>query len=78
LKRGDEILTDREYEVASLANNGLSNKQIARLLLLSEGTVKQYLHSIFTKLGIQGRMLLLDRLPPRRDRAPGAEQRSPK
>lgn len=62
---GDDILTDREYEVAALANDGLSNKEIARLLFLTEGTVKQYLHSAFAKLGIQRRIFLRDHLPLR-------------
>ena len=64
LRSSDDILTDREREVATLATEGLSNKEIARALRLTEGTVKQYLHSAFTKLGIQRRILLHDHLRP--------------
>src|SRR3954447_10015623 len=45
------VLTAREYEIAGLVAQGLSNKHIARLLKLSEGTVKIHLHNIYEKLG---------------------------
>jgi DNA-binding NarL/FixJ family response regulator len=51
-------LTDREHGIAFLAHNGLSNKEIARKLGLSEGTVKIHLHHIFVKLGVSGRRKL--------------------
>jgi DNA-binding NarL/FixJ family response regulator len=44
------FLTPREREVALLVARGLSNKEIARELDLSCGTVKLYVHSIFLKL----------------------------
>jgi len=51
-------LTSREAEVAHLVSQGLRNKEIARELHLSEGTVKMYLHHIFEKLRLNGRAQL--------------------
>jgi RNA polymerase sigma factor (sigma-70 family) len=51
-------LTPREREVARLVARGLSNKQVARNLGLSDGTVKQHLHKIFQKLGANNRRAL--------------------
>jgi DNA-binding NarL/FixJ family response regulator len=43
-------LSPREREVARLVAQGLANKEIARELGLSHGTVKLHVHSIFLKL----------------------------
>lgn len=48
-------LTLRENDVAILVSEGLSNKEIADRLFLSENTVKFYLKSIFQKFGIKSR-----------------------
>src|SRR5262245_5877617 len=48
-------LTSREAEIARLVARGLRNKEIARELHLSEGTVKMHLHRIYYKLGLCGR-----------------------
>ena len=53
-----KVLTPREREVALLVARGLSNKQVARELGLSTGTVKQHLHTIFQKLGAKNRHAL--------------------
>jgi DNA-binding NarL/FixJ family response regulator len=52
------VLTSREAEVAYLVSRGLRNKEIARELHLSEGTVKMYLHHIYEKLCLSSRMEL--------------------
>lgn len=52
-------LTDREREIASLLAEGLSNKQIADRLFISEGTVKNYISSIYDKTGIHDRVKLV-------------------
>ncbi|MFL5084896.1 MAG: response regulator transcription factor [Xanthobacteraceae bacterium] len=52
-------LTARQREIVMLAANGLSNKEIARRLGLSEGTVKLHLHNIYTQLGIRNRTALV-------------------
>ncbi len=51
-------LTSREADVANLISQGLHNKQIARELHLSEGTVKMHLHHIYEKLRLSGRTQL--------------------
>jgi DNA-binding CsgD family transcriptional regulator len=54
-RAGDNVadrLTAQEFEVASLAASGLTNKQIAERLFLSHRTVSGHLHRAFPKLGI--------------------------
>jgi two-component system response regulator DegU len=45
-----EQLTSREAEVLQLLTEGLSNKDIATQLVLSEGTVKNHTSAILSKL----------------------------
>ena len=52
------VLTFREAEIARLISRGLRNKEIARELHLSEGTVKMHLHHIYEKLHLGGRTQL--------------------
>lgn len=49
-------LTKREYEVLSLIAEGLSNKDIADKLFISEKTVKNHVSSIFKKLDVNDRI----------------------
>jgi DNA-binding NarL/FixJ family response regulator len=51
----DEILTHREQEILKGITRGLTNKEIALRLNLTEGTVKNYISVIFQKLGVQDR-----------------------
>ncbi|MDE5441895.1 response regulator [Bradyrhizobium sp. CSA207] len=53
-----ELLTHREGQIARLVSEGMSNKEIARQLNLSQGTVKVHLHNIFQKLEITNRTVL--------------------
>jgi DNA-binding CsgD family transcriptional regulator len=48
-------LSAREIEVLQLIAAGRSNKEIAGLLFISEGTVKTHVLSIHEKLGVSGR-----------------------
>ena len=50
-----QALTRREIEVLSMLAEGLGNKAIARLLSISEHTVKFHVSSIFTKLNARSR-----------------------
>jgi len=56
---GVELLTRREDEVVRQVAEGLSNREIAGQLKLSEHTVKNYLFRIFEKLGISSRVELV-------------------
>ena len=47
-------LTEREYEIVKLMAQRLSNREIAERLFLSEGSVKQYVNQIYSKLHIEG------------------------
>jgi DNA-binding NarL/FixJ family response regulator len=49
------LLSEREKEVLGLLGKGLSNKEIAERIYLSEGTVRNYVSSIFEKLGVTDR-----------------------
>jgi DNA-binding CsgD family transcriptional regulator len=55
-------LTRREREVALMVSTGLSNKQIAHQLRLSEWTVSSYLRRVFVKLGVRTRAAMVARL----------------
>jgi len=54
-----ELLSPREREVALLVARGLANKEIARDLGLSAGTVKLHVHNIFVKLHMRKRSTLV-------------------
>lgn len=53
---GAEALSRREQEVAALVASGLSNRQIAERLYLSERTVDNHVHHILAKLGFDSRV----------------------
>ncbi|MFB6616357.1 response regulator [Streptomyces sp. NPDC056367] len=46
-----EALTERERQVLALVGEGLSNRDVARRLCLSHGTVKDHVSSVLAKLG---------------------------
>ena len=48
-------ITDKEYEIICKISDGLSNKEIAELLFLSEGTVRNYISLILEKLSLRDR-----------------------
>ena len=48
-----DALTTREYEIVELMGQRLSNREIAEKLYLSEGSVKQYVNQIYSKLHIE-------------------------
>ena len=51
-------LTDKELELTTLVAQGLSNKEIASEMFLSEGTVRNYLSQILEKLDLRDRTQL--------------------
>jgi DNA-binding NarL/FixJ family response regulator len=51
----ENALSDRELEVLVLVARGLSNRQVARELHISEATVKRHLANIYEKIGVGSR-----------------------
>ncbi len=56
---GMELLSRRELEVVRCLAEGLSNREIAKRLGLSQHTIKNYLFRVFDKLGVSSRLELL-------------------
>lgn len=56
---GMQLLSKREQQVVQLLAEGLTNKEIARQLCLSEHTVKNYLFKIFDKVDVSSRVELV-------------------
>ena len=48
-------LTTRQFTVARLAADGLTNKQIGERMFLAEKTVKNYVSHLLAKLGLERR-----------------------
>src|SRR5699024_11973961 len=51
-----QLLTDREMDVLKLIATGLSNKQIANQLFISEETVKVHIRNLLRKLNVHSRV----------------------
>jgi DNA-binding CsgD family transcriptional regulator len=60
-------LTAQELQIAQLAAEGLSNREIGERLFLSHRTIGSHLYRIFPKLGITARAQLREALAPRSD-----------
>lgn len=52
----DAVLTRRESEILQLVASGLSNKEIANELTITEGTVKNHVHNALEKLHLTNRV----------------------
>lgn len=59
LSNGNSNLTHREREIASLVEEGLSNKEIACALNISPATVKNHVHMILDKLNLPRRRMIV-------------------
>ena len=62
--RAQDALSPQELQIARLAAEGLSNRQIGERLYLSPRTIGSHLYRIFPKLGITSRAQLASRLEP--------------
>ncbi|MEA2120428.1 response regulator transcription factor [Halovibrio sp. HP20-50] len=58
------LLTERERGVALAVAQGATNKEVARLLDITERTVKAHLSAIFKKLAVRDRLQLILKLAP--------------
>jgi len=67
---GWESLTESECQVAELVAEGMTNPEIAEVLLVSRSTVRNHLSRIFSKLGIERRTELARELSRRRSQRP--------
>lgn len=54
-KKSLSDFSEREIEIAKMMVSGFNNKQIAASLFISEGTVKNYISNIYSKLGTSDR-----------------------
>jgi len=54
-KKNNFRLTERETQVLEQLSNGSTNREIALKLFLTEGTVKNYISNIYSKLEVTGR-----------------------
>jgi DNA-binding NarL/FixJ family response regulator len=54
-----DVLTEREREIICLVKQGLSNKDIAHQLSISDSTVRHHMSNIFDKVGVSNRQKLL-------------------
>jgi DNA-binding NarL/FixJ family response regulator len=54
-----EMLTQRETEIVRMVASGLTNKEIASRLKITEGTAKVHVHSVYQKLRVGNRVALM-------------------
>ena len=59
------VLTRRELAVARMIAKGMHNKAVATKMAVTEGTVKLHLHHAYEKLGVDGRIGLIQYLQRR-------------
>ena len=55
-------LSEREIEIALMLYDGFTNRQIASALKLTDGTARNYISSIYLKLGVDGRASAVEKI----------------
>lgn len=73
-RRSTPPLTPRQTELLQLVASGLTNRQVAKRLSLSEGTVRRHLENIYQRLGVASRTAAAAHVAGRADHGV-AEQR---
>ncbi|MGQ0805744.1 MAG: helix-turn-helix domain-containing protein [Actinomycetota bacterium] len=68
-RKGSSELTDTEIMLSKLVHDGLTNREIAKVLIVSPKTVEVYLSRLFAKIGVESRVELAvavseGRIPP--------------
>ena len=53
---GDNLMTEKEQRILKLALVGKSNEEIAQLLFLSNGTIRNYIHEVCQKLNAKNKI----------------------
>ncbi len=61
IRSSNENLSKRELEVLSLIAAGLTNRQIAKHIIVETGTVKRHVHNILGKLNARSRNEAVER-----------------
>ena len=74
---GNSILSKREEQVLHLLADGLSNRELAKALTLSEHTVKNHLFRIFDKLGVSSRIEAVLYAVSQREQRLSVDQQAP-
>jgi DNA-binding NarL/FixJ family response regulator len=55
-------LSDREVEIAMMLVDGFTNRQIASAIRISDGTSRNYISSIYLKLGVENRTAAIEKI----------------
>ena len=55
-------LAEREAEIALMLYDGFTNRQIASALKLTDGTARNYISTIYLKLGVDGRLAAVEKI----------------
>ena len=55
-------LSEREAEIALMLYDGFTNRQIASALKLTDGTARNYISTIYLKLGVDGRLAAVEKI----------------
>jgi len=55
-------LSEREVEIALMLCDGFTNRQIASALKLSDGTARNYISTIYLKLGVESRAAAMEKI----------------
>ncbi len=55
-------LSDREVDIALMLADGFTNRQIASAIKLSDGTARNYISSIYLKLGVDSRISAINKI----------------